>query len=215
MTKRIFDLTLAAIGLVVFVPLFIMISILVCLDSKGGIFYRQIRVGRNMQDFYLYKFRSMYVHDEDQNLLTIGGRDARITKIGRLLRKYKLDELPQLLNIIRGDMSFVGPRPEVRKYVNLYDQEQMRVLSVKPGITDWASIEFFDENEMLEQVEDPESFYIHQLIPRKINQNLRYISNHSVLTDVKIIWLTIRRCMPIDIGKLKGISIQYTRHNLF
>lgn len=192
-TKRIFDLILAVIGLIVFAPLFVLISILVCLDSKGGIFYRQIRVGRNMEDFYLYKFRSMYIHDEDQNLLTIGGRDARITKTGHLLRKYKLDELPQLFNILRGDMSFVGPRPEVRKYVNLYDHDQMQVLSVKPGITDWASIEFYDENELLEHVADPESFYIHQLIPQKISQNLRYIRDHNVLTDVKIIWLTLKR----------------------
>ncbi|WP_316811962.1 sugar transferase [Pedobacter heparinus] len=193
MTKRIFDIILATIGLIAFASLFILISILVGLDSKGGIFYRQIRVGRNMQDFYLYKFRSMYVHDEDQNLLTIGGKDSRITKIGYLLRKYKLDELPQLLNILRGDMSFVGPRPEVRKYVNLYDNDQMQVLSVKPGITDWASIEFYDENELLEQVEDPESFYIHQLIPQKISQNLRYIRDHNILTDVKILWLTLKR----------------------
>lgn len=192
-TKRIFDIVLATVGLIVLFPFFILISILVHLDSKGGIFYRQIRVGRNMQDFYLYKFRSMYVHEEDQNLLTIGGRDARITRTGRLLRKYKLDELPQLFNILKGDMSFVGPRPEVRKYVNLYDPDQMQVLSVKPGITDWASIEFYDENELLEQVEDPESFYIHQLIPKKISQNLRYIRDHTILTDVKIICLTLKR----------------------
>jgi lipopolysaccharide/colanic/teichoic acid biosynthesis glycosyltransferase len=193
LAKRIFDIVLAAIGLIVFAPLFMLISVLVRLDSKGDIYYRQIRVGRNMQDFCLYKFRSMYVHAEDEKLLTVGGRDVRITKIGRLLRKYKLDELPQLFNILRGDMSFVGPRPEVRKYVNLYDEAQMQVLSVKPGITDWASIQFYDENEMLEQVDDPESFYIHELIPQKISQNLRYIRNHDIWTDVKIIWLTLKR----------------------
>lgn len=193
LAKRIFDIVLAAIGLIVFAPLFMLISVLVRLDSKGDIYYRQIRVGRNMQDFRLYKFRSMYVHAEDGNLLTVGGRDVRVTKIGRLLRKYKLDELPQLFNILRGDMSFVGPRPEVRKYVNLYDDAQMQVLSVKPGITDWASIQFYDENEMLEQVDDPESFYIHELIPQKISQNLRYIRNHDIWTDIKIIWLTLKR----------------------
>lgn len=192
-TKRIFDLIMAATGLILLSPLFMMISLVILLDSKGGVFYRQIRVGKNMRDFQLYKFRSMFVRPADQNLLTIGGRDPRITRSGGWLRKYKLDELPQLINILKGDMSFVGPRPEVRKYVNLYTDEQIRVLSVKPGITDWASIEFYDENILLGQVEDPELFYIHDIIPIKINQNLKYISHHDMFTDIKIILLTLRR----------------------
>lgn len=191
-TKRMFDILLASIGLIVLSPLFVVIAILIMLDSKGGIFYRQIRVGKNVEDFPLLKFRTMYVHPNDQQLLTIGN-DARITKIGHWLRKHKLDELPQLLNILKGHMSFVGPRPEVRKYVNLYNDEQIRVLSVKPGITDWASIEFSNECEILTKSNDPENFYIEKLIPLKISHNMTYINRHDLWIDLKIIFLTIRK----------------------
>lgn len=191
--KRFLDFLLASIGLIVLMPLFILISILIKIDSKGGIFYRQIRVGLNMQDFHLYKFRSMYIHPVDQNLLTLGSHDCRITKVGSFLRRYKLDELPQLLNILKGNMSFVGPRPEVRKYVNLYTDEQIKVLSVKPGITDWASIEFCHEDEILEKEQDPETYYVQKIIPAKIQQNMRYINHHGVFNYFKIIWLTINR----------------------
>lgn len=192
-TKRIFDVLLASSGLIVLSPVFVVIAILILLDSNGGVFYRQIRVGKNVEDFPLLKFRTMYVHQTDQQLLTIGNHDTRITKIGYWLRKYKLDELPQLLNILKGHMSFVGPRPEVRKYVNLYNDEQIRVLSVKPGITDWASIEFSDECELLAKTNDPEHFYIEEIIPLKIAQNLRYINNHDLWVDLKIIFLTLRK----------------------
>lgn len=192
-TKRIFDILLASFGLIVLSPVFVVIAILILLDSNGGIFYRQIRVGKNVEDFPLFKFRTMYVHQTDQQLLTIGNHDTRITKIGYWLRKYKLDELPQLLNILKGHMSFVGPRPEVRKYVNLYNEEQIRVLSVKPGITDWASIEFSDECELLAKSNDPEHFYIEEIIPLKITQNLKYINNHDLWIDLKIIFLTLRK----------------------
>ncbi|QIH32813.1 sugar transferase [Sphingobacterium sp. DR205] len=192
-TKRIFDILLASFGLIVLSPVFVVIAILILLDSNGGIFYRQIRVGKNVEDFPLFKFRTMYVHPKDQQLLTIGNHDTRITKIGYWLRKYKLDELPQLLNILKGHMSFVGPRPEVRKYVNLYNEEQIRVLSVKPGITDWASIEFSDECELLEKSNDPEHFYIEEIIPLKITQNLKYINNHDLWIDLKIIFLTLKK----------------------
>ncbi|WP_164108735.1 MULTISPECIES: sugar transferase [Sphingobacterium] len=192
-TKRIFDIILASFGLIVLSPVFIVIAILILLDSEGGVFYRQIRVGKNVEDFPLLKFRTMYTHQEDQQLLTIGNHDARITKIGHWLRKHKLDELPQLLNILKGHMSFVGPRPEVRKYVNLYNDEQIMVLSVKPGITDWASIEFSDECELLAKSNDPENFYIKEIIPLKITQNLKYINNHDLWVDLKIIFLTLRK----------------------
>ncbi|WP_270089297.1 sugar transferase [Sphingobacterium sp. SYP-B4668] len=192
-TKRIFDILLASFGLIVLSPAFVVIAILILLDSNGGIFYRQIRVGKNVEDFPLFKFRTMYVHQTDLQLLTIGNHDSRITKIGYWLRKYKLDELPQLLNILKGHMSFVGPRPEVRKYVNLYNEEQIRVLSVKPGITDWASIEFSDECELLEKSNDPEHFYIEEIIPLKITQNLKYINNHDLWIDLKIIFLTLKK----------------------
>lgn len=192
-TKRIFDILMAIVGLILLSPVFLLLWILVMYDSKGGVIYRQIRVGKNMEDFQLYKFRTMYVHAADQNLITVGNHDARITKIGYWLRKYKLDELPQLLNILKGHMSFVGPRPEVRKYVNMYNDEQRKVLSVKPGITDWASIQFYNENQLLANSDDPESYYIHQLFPLKLIQNLRYIKHNNILIDIKIIFLTIRR----------------------
>ncbi|RZJ90428.1 MAG: sugar transferase [Chryseobacterium sp.] len=192
-TKRIFDVILALFGLIILSPLFLVIFILVMLDSKGGALYRQVRVGKNMEDFQLHKFRTMYVHASDQNLITIGSHDARITRVGCWLRKYKLDELPQLINILKGHMSFVGPRPEVRKYVNMYNEEQQKVLSVKPGITDWASIQFYNENQLLEDSGDPESYYIHQLFPLKLIQNLRYINHSNILIDIKIILLTLKR----------------------
>ncbi|MEQ7799394.1 sugar transferase [Pedobacter sp. ASV1-7] len=191
--KRIFDIIFSSVGLIVLSPLLIIISLLIITESRGGVFYVQIRVGKNVEDFPLYKFRTMYVHETDQKLLTIGDHDARVTRIGYWLRKYKLDELPQLLNVLKGHMSLVGPRPEVRKYVNLYNDEQLMVLSVKPGITDWASIRFSNESELLEKAEDPESFYVHELIGLKINQNLEYINKHNLWTDFKIILLTLKK----------------------
>jgi lipopolysaccharide/colanic/teichoic acid biosynthesis glycosyltransferase len=191
--KRIFDVVFAILCLVLFSPLLILIAILIKLDSKGQVIFKQIRVGRNMKDFHLAKFRTMYVTQGNNSLLTIGNRDNRITRIGYWLRKYKFDELPQLLNVLKGQMSFVGPRPEVRKYVNLYNEEQRYVLSVKPGITDWASVEFCNENELLKHAEDPETYYIERIIPAKIKQNMRYINHNDILTDFKIIWLTINR----------------------
>jgi len=191
--KRIFDITFSIICLALFSPLLILIAILIKLDSKGPVIFKQIRVGRNMKDFHLVKFRTMYIKQSSNSLLTIGNRDNRITRVGYWLRKYKLDELPQLLNVLKGQMSFVGPRPEVRKYVNMYSEEQRYVLSVKPGITDWASVEFCNENELLKHAEDPETYYIERIIPAKIKQNMRYIKQNDILTDFKIIWLTINK----------------------
>ncbi|WP_214225531.1 sugar transferase [Pedobacter sp. B4-66] len=191
--KQIFDVVLAIVGIILFLPLLFIISLLIVFDSRGSVIYQQHRVGRNMKDFVLYKFRTMYVHQADQKLLTVGSHDARITHIGYWLRKYKLDELPQLFNILIGDMSFVGPRPEVRKYVELYSAEQKMVLTVKPGITDWASIEFCNENDLLEKSDDPETFYIKEIIPLKLDQSLRYIRNHTILIDIKIIFITLKR----------------------
>lgn len=191
--KRTFDILCSSIGLIILSPVFVAIGVLIIIDSKGGVFYRQIRVGKNFEDFPLYKFRTMYVNETDQQLLTIGDRDTRITKIGYWLRRYKLDELPQLLNVLKGHMSFVGPRPEVRKYVNLYNDDQLMVLSVKPGITDWASIKFSSESELLAKTEDPESYYIKELIGLKIKQNLEYIDKHDLWTDFKIILLTLKK----------------------
>ena len=154
--KRLCDIVLSALGLIIFCPLFLVLSIWVALDSTGGVFYRQTRVGRGGRDFKLLKFRSMRIGADKKGLITIGDKDARITKSGYYIRKYKFDELPQLINVLKGDMSFVGPRPEVRKYVDLYTAEQLCVLNVRPGITDPASIQYSNENELLEKAENPE-----------------------------------------------------------
>lgn len=191
--KRMIDVLGASIGIVLLLPLFILIAVLIVIDSKGPVFFKQQRVGLNMMDFNLVKFRTMHVVQNTNILLTLGNKDSRITRVGYWLRKYKLDELPQLFNVLRGQMSLVGPRPEVRKYVNLYNDQQRYVLSIKPGITDWASVQFCNEGELLEKAEDPETYYINNIIPIKISQNLRYIAQHSVWTDLKIIWLTLNK----------------------
>lgn len=190
MAKRCFDIFFSLIGLFLLSPVFILLSILILLDSKGGVFYKQIRVGKNGTDFKLYKFRSMRIGSDAKGLLTIGGRDSRITRSGYFIRKYKLDELPQLINVLIGDMSLVGPRPEVRKYVDLYNVEQLKVLLVKPGITDYASIQYSNENDILARSSNPEKTYIEEIMPDKLNLNLCYINDCSVITDLKIIFKT-------------------------
>jgi lipopolysaccharide/colanic/teichoic acid biosynthesis glycosyltransferase len=191
-SKRIFDVFFSIIGILFILPLLIIISIVVFLDSKGTIIYTQTRVGRNNLKFKLFKFRTMQTDADQGSLLTIGNHDSRITRSGHWLRKYKLDELPQLFNILRGDMSFVGPRPEVSKYVELYDQVQLRILTVKPGLTDWASIDYIDENQLLAAAKNPEAYYIKYIIPLKIAHNLRYIDHNNLWIDLKIILLTIK-----------------------
>ena len=188
---RFFDFILSLVGLVVLAPIFIVLAIWIKIDSKGPVFYKQVRVGQNSIDFGLFKFRSMVVDADKKGLITVGGRDPRITSSGYFIRKYKLDELPQLINVLVGDMSLVGPRPEVRKYVDLYTDEQQKVLSVKPGITDYASIEYMDENEILGKSSDPEKTYIEEIMPEKIKYNMKYISNKSLFEYFKIILLTV------------------------
>jgi len=191
MLKRIFDIFFSFIGLVILLPFFLIIGLLLVIDSPGGMFYKQVRVGKNYKDFQLFKFRSMRTDSDKKGLLTVGGRDSRITRMGYFIRKYKIDELPQLLNVFLGDMSLVGPRPEVRKYVSLYNESQKKVLSVKPGITDFASIEYSNENEILGKAENPEQVYIDEIMPAKLNLNLKYIAEQSFITDLKIIFKTI------------------------
>jgi lipopolysaccharide/colanic/teichoic acid biosynthesis glycosyltransferase len=193
MVKRAFDIFFSFLGLLLLFPVFLVISLIIVLDSRGGVFYRQVRVGRNGKDFKLFKFRSMISNADKKGLLTVGGRDSRVTRIGYYLRKYKLDELPQLINVLAGDMSLVGPRPEVRKYVQLYDDEQLKVLTVRPGITDYASIEYSNENELLGSVENPEEVYIKDVMPAKLALNLKYIKEQGLLTDLKIIFLTLAK----------------------
>jgi lipopolysaccharide/colanic/teichoic acid biosynthesis glycosyltransferase len=164
---------------------------MILIDSRGGTFYRQLRVGKNDREFYLLKFRTMQSGSDKKGLLTVGSRDSRVTRIGYYLRKYKLDELPQLFNVLFGSMSMVGPRPEVRKYVDLYNTEQKKVLCVKPGITDYASIQYVNENELLAKAVNPEETYINDIMPHKILLNLKYINDQGFVTDIKIIFRTI------------------------
>lgn len=185
--KRVFDIVASGLGLVVLSPLFLIIAVWIKLDSKGPVFYRQIRVGRYNKDFLIFKFRSMRVGADKGSLVTIGGRDPRVTRSGYWIRKFKLDELPQLINVFLGDMSLVGPRPEVRHYVDYWTPEQMRVLDVRPGITDPASIKFRNENELMEQAEDPEKYYIEVIMQDKMNLYLKYVHNHSIWGDIGLI----------------------------
>lgn len=189
---RLLDILFSVIGLIILLPLFFFLSVWIKIDSCGPVFFRQVRVGKNNIDFKLLKFRSMFVDSEKKGLITVGANDSRITRSGLFIRKYKLDELPQLLNVLIGNMSLVGPRPEVRKYVDLYTQEQKRVLSVKPGITDYASIEYIDENELLAKSAESEKTYINQIMPEKIKYNLKYIDNKCSKEYLKIILLTIK-----------------------
>ncbi len=193
MLKRLFDILASAIGLLLLLPILLLLSVLILLDSRGGVFYKQVRVGKNNVDFELFKFRTMRPQSDAKGLITVGARDPRITSIGYYLRKYKLDELPQLINVLLGNMSLVGPRPEVRKYVSMYNAEQLKVLSVKPGITDLASLQYFDENEILGKSQNPDKDYIETIMPAKLALNLQYINNQGMMSDVKIIVQTIAR----------------------
>lgn len=190
--KRIFDVTASGLGLILLSPLFLIMAIWIKADSPGPVFYRQTRVGRGNRDFRLFKFRSMKVGADKKGLITVGGRDPRVTRSGYYIRKYKLDELPQLINVFKGDMSLVGPRPEVRKYVDLYTPEQLHVLDVRPGITDLASIRYRNENELLEQAGDPEQYYREVVMQDKLRINSEYMADRSFFKDIKIIFLTFR-----------------------
>ena len=190
--KRIFDIVASGIGLILLSPLFIILTIWIKCVSIGPVFYKQVRVGRNNMDFQLFKFRSMRVGSDKKGLITVGGHDPRITRSGYYIRKYKLDEFPQLINVFKGDMSLVGPRPEVRKYVDMYTEEQMHVLDVRPGITDLASIRYRNENELLERVNDPDKYYVEVIMPDKLRINLEYVARHSFTFDIRLIFQTFR-----------------------
>ena len=188
--KRLFDIGLSFLFLIFFLPFGILIAIIIVLESKGGVFYLQERVGLNCSKFSLYKFRTMRKDADQLGKLTVGMRDPRITKSGYYLRKFKLDEFPQFLNVLIGEMSIVGPRPEVQEYVSLYSKKQMEVLKVKPGITDYASLKYFNENEILGKSSNPNKTYIEEVMPAKLLLNLKYIENPTLMEDLKIIWLT-------------------------
>lgn len=188
--KRIFDVIASGLGLIVLSPLFLILAIWIKLDSKGPVFYRQVRVGYKNKDFRIFKFRSMRVGADKGSLVTIGGHDPRVTRSGYFIRKFKFDELPQLINVFLGDMSLVGPRPEVRHYVDYWTSEQMHVLDVRPGITDPASIKFRNENELMEKAEDPEKYYIEVIMQEKIKLYLEYVEKHSFFYDLGLIFKT-------------------------
>lgn len=190
--KRVFDVVVSGLGLLVLSPFFLIMSILIKMDSDGPVFYRQVRVGRHNKDFHIIKFRSMRVGADKGSLVTIGGYDPRVTRVGFFIRKYKLDEFPQLINVFRGEMSLVGPRPEVRHYVNYWTPEQMRVLDVRPGITDPASIKFRNENQLMGQVENPEDFYINVVMQEKIRYYLDYVSRANFWYDIKLLIKTFK-----------------------
>ena len=194
---RFFDILFSLIGLVLLLPLFLIVAIWITLDSRGGVFYAQLRVGKDDRDFRLLKFRSMASGAEKAGGLTIGSNDSRITRSGLILRKYKLDELPQLINVFRGDMSLVGPRPDLRKYVDLYTDEERIVLSVKPGITDWASLEYINENEILGRSSNPEKTYIEEVMPAKISLNRRFIEHQNLPEYFRILYKTFSRLFGI------------------
>jgi len=195
MLKRFFDIVFSLLGIILSLPLLLVIALILKLESKGPIFYKQTRVGKGNSDFKIFKFRTMFIGSDKKGLLTVGDKDPRVTKTGFFLRKYKLDELPQLINVFLGSMSFVGPRPEVRHYVNYYSVDDMEILSVKQGITDYASIAFRDEAELLKTAKNMESFYINTILPQKIALNKKYINSASLLVDFKIIIKTIQTIM--------------------
>ena len=190
---RVLDFLFSFLGLTLLSPFLFFIGLIIKLSSRGPVFYKQSRVGLNGVDFNVFKFRTMRINSDKLGLITVGGRDPRITSVGFFLRKYKLDELPQLLNVFIGEMSLVGPRPEVKKYVGLYTAEQKKVLSIRPGITDWASINYRDENVILEKSIDPEYDYIYTIMPDKIKYNLIFIEKHNVIEYFKIIFVTLWR----------------------
>jgi len=189
--KRIFDVLFSGFVLLCFMPIGLVLAILILVESKGGVFFKQVRIGKNGTPFYLFKFRSMFIDAESMGKITIGSRDPRITRIGFYIRRYKLDEFPQFINVIRGEMSIVGPRPEVKEYVDLYSEEQRKILAVKPGITDYASLTYFHENEILAKSENPQQTYIQEVMPEKIKLNEKYLANPTLLQDISIIRKTV------------------------
>ena len=191
MLRAIFDKMAALCGLLVLSPFFVIIALAIVLDSPGGVFFIQTRVGKDFKPFGLFKFRTMRPFSESEGKLTVGNNDPRITRVGIYLRKYKLDELPQLFNVVNGTMNLVGPRPEVPEYVEYYTEEQRKVLSVKPGITDYASLLYFNENEILAQSDNPKETYLKEVMPAKLKLNLEYMANKSFGEDLRIIFKTV------------------------
>jgi lipopolysaccharide/colanic/teichoic acid biosynthesis glycosyltransferase len=191
--KRVFDIIFSGFVLMCFLPIGGIIALCIALESKGGIFFKQERIGKNGAPFQLLKFRSMFINSESMGKITVGKKDARITGMGYFIRKYKLDEFPQFINVLKGEMSIVGPRPEVKEYVDLYTESQRKILQVKPGITDLASLAYFHENELLAKSDNPQQTYIQEVMPEKIRLNERYLANPSLSQDLVIICKTFAK----------------------
>jgi lipopolysaccharide/colanic/teichoic acid biosynthesis glycosyltransferase len=187
MIKRTFDIIVSFLGLVVMTPLLLLLAVVIKLDSPGPIFFRQERIGRGFRPFFIFKFRTMVQNLSDQGRLITVGDDPRVTRVGRLLRKSKFDELPQLINVLKGDMSLVGPRPEVRRYVELFRKDYEQILKVRPGITDLASLKYHDEASVLERFENPEAEYCNRILPDKISLSKEYVNKSSFLYDLALI----------------------------
>lgn len=196
--KRAMDIVVSAGALAVLWPLFLLIAIAVKLDDPGPVFYRQVRIGKDGKPFRMFKFRSMIADADKKGLLITVGKDSRITRVGHILRKTKIDELAQLINVLLGDMSFVGPRPEVQRYTDLYTPYQRQVLLVQPGITDYASIAYRNENDLLEKAEDPERMYIEEIMPAKIELNMKYLHEIGPITDIRLIFGTVFAILKRD-----------------
>ncbi|MGB1309085.1 MAG: sugar transferase [Oceanihabitans sp.] len=188
--KRIFDICFASIALLFCSPIIVIIALLIKTIDKGKVFYKQKRVGKNQKEFTIFKFKTMQVGSEKNGLLTIGNSDSRITKVGYFLRKYKLDEIPQFFNVLLGNMSIVGPRPELQHYVNYYTKEDISVFNIKPGITSFASIKFKNEVELLKKASNPEAYYLNTILPEKLKLNKQYVASHNLIVDLKIILQT-------------------------
>lgn len=209
------DLFFSLVGIILLLPFLIIIAICIKIESKGPLFYKQIRIGRGGDKFVLLKFRTMLIGSDKLGFLTIGMNDPRITSVGMFLRKFKIDELPQLINVIKGDMSIVGPRPEVPKYVDLYTEEQKKVFSIRPGITDYASIKFANENEILALSENPEKTYIDEIMPYKIEMNMKYINNPKISLYFLILILTFKKILNLRFfGKSKNINTNFLDYKI-
>lgn len=197
MTKRIFDIAVTLVVGIILFPIALIVSVMILLECGGGVFFKQERIGLHGKPFYLWKFRTMKKNAETRGQLTIGMKDDRITKLGTFLRKYKLDEIPQLINVLMGQMSLVGPRPEVKKYVDLYNEEQLKILNAKPGITDYASLEYFKENEILGNATDPEKAYIEEIMPHKLRINQKFLRSSGLAQDMNVLYLTALRILGL------------------
>lgn len=198
---RFFDLLISFLGILLFSPILVIVSLLIIIDSKLPVFFTQNRVGRYNRDFKVFKFRTMFVDEENNSFLTLNKSGNKVTRIGYFLRKSKIDELPQLVNVLKGDMSLVGPRPELRKFVNMYNDEQREILMMKPGMTDYASIKFFNEDKLLNASDNPEDLYIKKILPEKIILNRLYFRNYSVKEYFKIIFITLYYILRQGRGK--------------